>query len=147
MDFLKSGKNFSFLYGGKSLWDFEMSADVKKDGNATVFSYALKDGLCVKNTVKEYPDFDAYEWVTWFENTGSEPSGVVSELWDADIEIPFEHKEPTAVSAFIPDSDEEAASPMVVAILKELGTDVHSGRDGDLVVVSDGKDVFVKHNN
>ena len=49
--------------------------------------------------------------------------------------------------AFIPDSDEEAASPMVVAILKELGTDVHSGRDGDLVVVSDGKDVFVKHNN
>ena len=46
--------------------------------------------------------------------------------------------------AFIPDSDEEAASPMVVAILKELGTDVHSGRDGDLVVVSDGKDVFVK---
>ena len=49
--------------------------------------------------------------------------------------------------AFIPDSDEEAASPMVVTILKELGTDVHSGRDGDLVVVSDGKDVFVKHNN
>ena len=49
--------------------------------------------------------------------------------------------------AFIPDSDEEAASPMVVAILKELGTDVHSGRDGDLVVVSDGKDVFVKPNN
>ena len=46
--------------------------------------------------------------------------------------------------AFIPDSDEEAASPMVVAILKELVTDVHSGRDGDLVVVSDGKDVFVK---
>lgn len=49
--------------------------------------------------------------------------------------------------AFIPDSDEEAASPMVVAILKELRTDVHSGRDGDLVVVSDGKDVFVKPNN
>ena len=46
--------------------------------------------------------------------------------------------------AFIPDSDEEAASPMVVAILKELGTDVHCGRDGDWVVVSDGKDVFVK---
>lgn len=107
MDFLKSGKNFSFLYGGKSLWDCEMSADVKKDGNVTEFSYALKDGLCVKNTVKEYPDFDAYEWVTWFENTGSEPSGVISELWDADIEIPFEHKEPTAVSAFIPDSDSD----------------------------------------
>ena len=46
--------------------------------------------------------------------------------------------------AFIPDSDEEAASPMVVSILKELGTDVRSSRDGDLVVVSDGKDVFVK---
>ena len=95
------------MYGGKNLWDCEMSADVKKDGNVTEFLYALKDGLCVKNTVKEYPDFDAYEWVTWFENTGSEPSGVISELWDADIEIPFEHKEPTAVSAFIPDSDSD----------------------------------------
>lgn len=46
--------------------------------------------------------------------------------------------------AFIPDSDDDPADPLVMQILQELGTDVHSGRDGDLTVVSDGKNVFVK---
>lgn len=46
--------------------------------------------------------------------------------------------------AFIPDSDDEPANSRIVEILEGLGTDVHSGRDGDLTVVSDGKDVFVK---
>ena len=46
--------------------------------------------------------------------------------------------------AFIPDSDDDPADPLVMQILQELGTDVHSGRDGDLTVVSDGKDVFVE---
>lgn len=46
--------------------------------------------------------------------------------------------------AFIPDSDDDPADPLVMRILQELGTDVHSGRDGDLTVVSDGKTVFVK---
>lgn len=46
--------------------------------------------------------------------------------------------------AFIPDSDDDPADPLVMQILQELGTDVHNGRDGDLTVVSDGKNVFVK---
>ena len=46
--------------------------------------------------------------------------------------------------AFIPDSGDEPASPRIVEILEALGTDVHSGRDGDLVVVSDGNRVWVK---
>ena len=46
--------------------------------------------------------------------------------------------------AFIPDSDDEPANERIVEILEALGTEVHSARDGDLVVVSDGKDVFVE---
>lgn len=46
--------------------------------------------------------------------------------------------------AFIPDSDDEPANPRVVEVLEALGTLVHSGREGDWVVVSDGKDVFVE---
>ena len=46
--------------------------------------------------------------------------------------------------AFIPDSDDDPADPLVMQILQGLGTDVHSGRDGDLTVVSDGKNVFVE---
>ena len=45
--------------------------------------------------------------------------------------------------AFIPDSDDEPADTLVVQVLEALGTEVHSGREGDLVVVSDGKEVFV----
>lgn len=45
--------------------------------------------------------------------------------------------------AFIPDSDEDSASPLVISMLKKLGCDVRSARDGDLTVVSDGTDVSI----
>lgn len=41
--------------------------------------------------------------------------------------------------AFITDSDDDPADPIVVKLLESMGTDVHSARDGDLCVVSDGK--------
>ena len=46
--------------------------------------------------------------------------------------------------AFIPDSEDDPASAVVVNILRELGTDVHSARDGDITVLSDGKSVTVQ---
>lgn len=45
--------------------------------------------------------------------------------------------------AFIPDSDEDSANGLLVAMLHALGTDIHSARDGDLTVVSDGTDVRI----
>lgn len=44
--------------------------------------------------------------------------------------------------AFIPDSDEDAANETVVSILSALGCRVHSARDGDLRVSSDGESVW-----
>lgn len=43
--------------------------------------------------------------------------------------------------AFVTDSDDEPASEMVLAMLEEAGAQVYSARNGDLTVVSDGKDV------
>lgn len=45
--------------------------------------------------------------------------------------------------AFVPDSDEEPASEVVLALLAEAGADVYSARGGDLTVVSDGTSVRV----
>ena len=46
--------------------------------------------------------------------------------------------------AYITDDEEEQASPDVIRILENLGADVYSSReDGDVTVVSDGKDVRV----
>lgn len=44
--------------------------------------------------------------------------------------------------AFIPDSDEDPASETVVSLLRALGCDVHSAREGDLRVTSDGERVW-----
>ena len=49
-----------------------------------------------------------------------------------------------AAGRFITDSDEEQGSPIVTEILESLGADVHSARDGDIAVLSDGKSVWVE---
>ena len=46
--------------------------------------------------------------------------------------------------AFIPDSEDEPASTILVNILRELGTDVRCARDGDMTVVSDGIHVSIQ---
>ena len=46
--------------------------------------------------------------------------------------------------AFVPDGEEEPASPELIALLYKLGTRVYRTADGDLTVLSDGKKVWVK---
>ena len=45
--------------------------------------------------------------------------------------------------AFIPDGDDDPASPVVISLLEETGAKVYCGRDGSIAVVSDGRDVKV----
>lgn len=45
--------------------------------------------------------------------------------------------------AFIPDGDDDPASPVVIGLLEETGAKVYCGRDGSIAVVSDGRDVKV----
>ena len=46
--------------------------------------------------------------------------------------------------AFVPDGEEEPASPVLIALLDELGTKIWCTGDGDLTVLSDGEKVWAQ---
>lgn len=82
--------DFSFNYGGKSI--------TYKD---------LKDGVIDKNlsvTVKthKYNEFDAIEWVLWFENSGEKDSKIISDINDCDMILPFDIDRADRRSMYIP---------------------------------------------
>ena len=107
MAFTEDSQRFSFLYNGLSFWSLNPAVRTERRGDGLVSEYTLPDGLKATNILREYPEFDAYEWVTWFENTGDAPSGILSEVYDCDIELPFAHDEPLRASAYIPDAEKD----------------------------------------
>ena len=106
MEFLKKTQKFNFLYDGKNFREYEYKKETKEDGNTLTETYLFNDGLKVINIAKKYSDFDAYEWVTWYENTGDEPTKILSDIKDSDSNFFFE-KDPEYDwgSAVRPDSN------------------------------------------
>lgn len=51
--------------------------------------YRLAGGLVLTREVTLYPDFDALDWVLWLQNDGAADTGVLSDLLDCDIRLPF----------------------------------------------------------
>ena len=49
----------------------------------------LGDGVTVKAEVCEYKDYDAAQWVLYFENKSDKNSGIFSEIWDSDVLLPL----------------------------------------------------------
>ncbi len=105
MNFIK--KRFSFLYDGKDIFSHHLTVNKIENENETVFEYLTDDGLKFTNILKQYPDYDAFEWVTWFENTGDKPSKILSDIYDCDTDIPFEYDEQLSWSAYIPERDKD----------------------------------------
>lgn len=103
MDILKNQALLSFLYDGKPCTECSPAVTNKCDGNKTVTEYIFGGGLKVTNTRIDYPDFDACEWVNCFENTSDAPTGIISELFDCDADIPFAHDDPLRYTAYQPD--------------------------------------------
>ena len=79
----------SFLVDGKPMEAFAPTVTAKTEGNKTVTKYTFAGGLVLTNTLRYYPAFDACDWVNEWQNTGDEPSGIISELWDCDVSLPF----------------------------------------------------------
>ena len=106
MEFLKKTQKFNFLYDGKNFREYEYQKEIKEDGNTLTETYIFDDGLKVINIAKKYSDCDAYEWVTWYENTGDEPTKILSDIKDSDSNFFFE-KDPEYDwgSAVRPDCD------------------------------------------
>ena len=66
---------FSFKYGDRVV-----------TGNSSVL---VDERLKVTVEATEYPQFNAVEWVLWFENPSSEKSAVLSEMCDGDFLVPL----------------------------------------------------------
>lgn len=103
MEFLTKNKRFSFLYDGKDIWETKYRAEVSVNGSSVTTVYDFENGLRITDTAKKYEEFGAYEWVNTIENTGENPSGLISELWDCDITLPMEHEDAPKFKAYAPD--------------------------------------------
>ena len=73
--------NFSFTYNGKR---FQPTGDGP--------SWKLDDTLTVTLEATEYKEFNAVHWLLNFENSGSQNSGILSDIWDCDVSFPFPYK-------------------------------------------------------
>ena len=104
MEFLKNQNLFSFVYNGRSIWDCELEKTVRENGEELITELLLPDGLKVTNIAKKHGEH-AYEWVNWFENTGKNPTGILSEIWDCDYVAPFEKDEKKGYTAYEPDRE------------------------------------------
>ncbi len=100
-------KRFSFLYDGKDIFSHNLEVKVSENGSEKLFEYRTEDGLKFTHVLKSYKNFNAVEWVTWFENTGEKESKILSEIHDCDITVPFEEDKELPWCAYMPESDKD----------------------------------------
>lgn len=105
MEFLKNVERFSFLYNGKDFREYAPEKEVLVKGNEVVTTYRFADGLLVTNLAKKHEKFGAWEWVNTFENTGSESTGILSEIWDSDAFLPMAHRAPRGKTPWLPSKE------------------------------------------
>lgn len=90
MEFLRQQPRLSFRYGGRELEQAATDTQVTQEGMRLITRYSLGEGVTVTNIALKWEEYGAYEWVTWFENTGQQNSAVFSEICDGDAVFPFE---------------------------------------------------------
>ncbi len=98
---------FSFLYDGKDIFSYDLTINESGNESEKTTEYRTADGLKFTHVLKQYPEYDAIEWVTFFENTSDTPSKTLSRIYDCDADIPFEHDENLPWCAYIPESDKD----------------------------------------
>ncbi|MBR0442973.1 MAG: alpha-galactosidase [Clostridia bacterium] len=103
---MEQHQKLSFLLDGVPFEQHDPKVSVQKDGNQVRTTYEFEGGLRLTNTFCYYPEYDACDWVNEWENTGDAPSGVISELYDCDVELVFPPCEPkTTGRAYLPRSE------------------------------------------
>ena len=75
---------FSFNYG-------EKRCVFSAENNAL---YEFENGITVCVKSKSYTEYDAVEWVLWFENKSSKNSAIFSDIWDCNTLLPIEFPKP-----------------------------------------------------
>jgi len=103
---LKSQKRISFLLDGKPFDAAEPTVTVSENGNTVTTVYEFMGGLKLTNVFTSYPEHNACDWVNFWENTGSEPTEIITELWDSAFSLPFSPCAPkTTGRAYLPESE------------------------------------------
>ena len=82
--------NFSFKYNGNLI----KASELMGEETACGIVYAIDNDVTVTAKVKCMPEFDAIEWVLYFENKSDKNSGIISEIKDADIVLPLDMPTP-----------------------------------------------------
>ncbi|MBQ8758859.1 MAG: hypothetical protein IJZ20_04110, partial [Clostridia bacterium] len=103
MKFLESNKRFSFKLGEKNAWELIYKCETEEEGDTLITEYFFDGGLKITNVAKKYEKYDAYEWVSYIENTSDTPTDIISELWDCDCAFPMPHENPRKWEAYFPD--------------------------------------------
>ncbi len=70
---IKTG--FSFTYGGE------------RKAFAEAGTYKIDDNLTITCVRRDFEKYNAADWVIYFENTGKENTGIISDILDCDTEI------------------------------------------------------------
>ena len=107
---IKTG--FSFNYNGERKY-FDKSGVHKIDENLTV--------NCIR---REFPEYNAADWVLWFENTGNEKTGIISDILDCDTEVTVTHTD-IVRAGYCPKDD----YPALVCLMGCVGFGVYNFDD------------------
>ena len=119
---IKNQARLSFRLGSVPFAERSPKVNKYENGNETVTVYEFDGGLKVTNKLTVYPEYDACEWVNEWENTGSEATELITELFDACVELPFGKSVPkTTGRAYLP------ASENVVKVYAPKGSDWSEG--------------------
>lgn len=117
---------FSFLYDGRNFAEMlpETRKSVLKSGTDYVteyeITYAFQDGLEIVQSLKEYPEYDACEWVLHFYNGSDKASGIISELNDCDVSLLFEYDAPSKPGFILKDGNTKIVSATGPAYLSAI---------------------------
>ncbi len=107
MEFLKQSDRLSFLYDGVDFREWNPVKEQTVKENEVITAYIFADGLKVTNHARKHEAWGAWEWFNTLENTGSENTGILSELWDCDARLPVDHREPREKTPWMPSKERD----------------------------------------
>ena len=92
----------SFTYDGIPFSQLDIARSQRQEGLKTTVEYTVGTlrATCI---CTEYPQFHAKEWVTWYENTGEENTGIVREIRDCDIPLSLPQTQRPSSRACLPE--------------------------------------------
>lgn len=78
--------SLSFTYDGKPFEEVRKNVEVSEDK----ITYTMSDGLVVESRIRRYKNSRVIRWTNYWYNPTDHDSGLVTDLWDCDVNVPFE---------------------------------------------------------